>query len=117
MKTPIKRSDVPRSSRFLRGKKSEQLLTRESEDRAPKDPEAQAAAVAVAWGASVDAIIRTGVLIAETLRAFASDPNRLDAFIIALVDRGVLTSHEARRRLAAPKLVKLRMMGASTESA
>jgi hypothetical protein len=76
-----------------------------------KDPATQAALVAESWGASIQAIIKTGVLIAESLRAFDGDPDRLDAFIIALVEKGVLTPNEARRRHVAPKLVELRTIG------
>jgi hypothetical protein len=110
MKTQNK-GKAPRSRRFLRRKNAEQLLLGEPDCPLNKDPYGQATAVAEAWGASVHAIIRTGMLIAESLHAFAGDPDRLDAFIIALVEKGVLTPHEARRRHLAPKLVKLRTIG------
>lgn len=103
-------SPIHSQRKVLRRKKPAEISLA-AEHACHTDPVMQAALVAEAWGASVQAVIRTGVLVAEALRAFAADPDRLDAFIIALVEKGVLTSHEARRRRAAPKLVKLRTIG------
>ncbi len=78
---------------------------------AVKDPTTQASLIASAWRGGVDALIDAGILMMESLRAFANDADQLDAFITGLVDVHLLTPREARLRLVSPKLVKLRAIG------
>ena len=101
----------PQSDKVLRRKKIiDAPLVPASEVR-EKDPATQAALVAAAWSGTVKGIIETGILVMASLRAFGDDADRRDAFIVALVEKRVLTSREARRRLASPKLIKLRTIG------
>jgi hypothetical protein len=76
-----------------------------------KDPARQASLIATFWRQGVDSVIECGVLMMESVRAFRADPERLDSFVTALVEVGLLTSREARLGLRSPKLVKLSAIG------
>jgi hypothetical protein len=75
------------------------------------DPTTQAGLVAVAYSGTKEGIIETGDLTMKSLSAFKGDADRLDSFLTGLLSERFLSEHEARLRLASPKLVKFRKIG------
>jgi hypothetical protein len=82
------------------------------------DPAYEGGMVAHEWRSAVvmqyrsaEMLIRACVRIKDALRSFGDDDDRLDVFLAALVEGGVLTQAEAESGSASPKLVKLRKIG------
>ncbi len=75
------------------------------------DASAQGAQVAAQWRGGVGSLVRLCIGIRDGFRAFEKDKALLDAFLVPLVEAGVITRDEARLGRSAAKISMLYQIG------